>query len=249
MVNTPRDGSAYILVGVQEQSGKVTGTPGISEHPDEAELGRIIASRVEPVPIFSYRQVTYQESNIGLIEVPCNQPVPVMPRNDYGVLRRRSVYIRRNTQNTEADREDLNRIYQWHQSEKISHEPGTPIGTWQQLYRACDGFDPGRVYIAVLNVDPNADAHDWTAMAGVHWNIIIDFDTVTDTDGNYAAAKEAFSERQALRLSARRNFLSHRAIRNVDSCVWSRVATNHKPHRQLARLEPIQGASARASYV
>ena len=175
MVNTPRSGAAYILVGVQEQSGRVTGTPGVDEHHDEAELGRIVAARVEPVPRFSYRQVAYEELDIGLFEVPCDQLVPVMPRNDYGVLRRRSVYVRRNTQNTEADREDLARIHQWYEGGQTSDEvPSTSSGTWQQLYRACDGFDPGRIYIAVLDGDSKADARDWTAMATVHWSIIVD---------------------------------------------------------------------------
>ena len=39
MANTPRSGPAYILVGVQEQSGKVRGTTGATDHPDEAMLG------------------------------------------------------------------------------------------------------------------------------------------------------------------------------------------------------------------
>ena len=39
-------------------------------------------------------------------------------------------------------------------------------------------------------------------MSSVAWNIIVDFDTNTDTKGNYALAKDHFSERRALRLSA-----------------------------------------------
>ena len=192
MANTPRSGPAYILVGVHERSGRATETPGVSDHPDEAELGRIAAARVEPAPRFSYRQVLHKQLPIGLIEIPCDQPVPVMPRDDYGILRRRSVYVRRNTQNTEADSEDLSRILSWRQGEP-SYDPLTPSGAWEQLYRACDGFDQRRVFIAVLNRDSNAESHDWSAMASVHWNMIIDFDTETDTDGNHNLAKGPFS--------------------------------------------------------
>ena len=219
MLNTPRSGSAYILVGVQEQSGKVTGTPGVTDHPDEAELGRIVQDRVEPAPRFSYRRVPYKRVEMGLFEIPRNQPVPVMPRNEYGVLRRRSVYLRRNTQNTEADSEDLDRIYQWRKGEP-SYDPGPTTGAWEQLYRACDGFDPQRVYIAVLGGETSADTRDWTAMASVHWSIIVDFDTGTDTDGNYAIAKEPFSERQALRISALDDILAVTAR----SAVWVAAA-------------------------
>ena len=201
MVNTPRDGSAYILVGVQERSGKVSGIPGVADHPDEAELGRIVSARLDPAPRFSYRQVPYGDVEIGLIDIPCDQPVPVLPRNNYGVLRRNSVYIRRNTQNTEADREDLARIHQWRQPEP-STTLDRPSGSWEQLYRACDGFDPGRTYVAVLDRDSSTDARDWTAMASIHWSTIVDFDAGTDTDGNYAIAEGQFSGRQALHLSA-----------------------------------------------
>ena len=209
MANTPRSGPAYILVGVQEQSGKVRGIAGVTDHPDEAMLGSIVSGKADPTPRFTYRQVVYGGLKLGLIEIPCDQPVPIMPRTDYGVLRRGCVYIRRNTQNIEADKTDLARIIGWSQ---IQSEPSADIGTsggaWEQLYRTCDGFDPRRVYIAVLDREPNADIRDWTAMANVHWNIIVDFDTGTDADGNYAAAKGPFSERQALQLSALEDSLS-----------------------------------------
>ena len=206
MVNTPRSDPAYILVGVQEQSGKVTGTPGVDDHHDEAELGNIVSGKITPVPRFAYRQVSYNGVELGLIEIPCGQPVPVMPRSNYEVLKKGSVYLRRNTQNTEADREDILRIARWGQGESPQGEPssdsGTPSGAWQQIYRACDGFDRRRVYIAVLDRESSADAHDWTAMASIRWNIIVDFDTGTDTDGNHAVAKGPLGERQALHLSA-----------------------------------------------
>ena len=203
MANTPRSGLAYILVGVQEQSGKVRTTTEVTDHPDEAMLGSIITGKVEPTPRFRYRQIVYDGVTLGLIEIPCNQPVPIMPRTDYGVLRRGCVYMRRNTQNTEADKTDLARIVEWGQTQREpSFDSGTPSGAWEQLYRACDDFDPGRIYIAVLDREPGADMRDWTAMADIHWNIIVDFDTRTDTDGNFAVARGPFSERQALQLSA-----------------------------------------------
>ena len=97
----------------------------------------------------------------------------------------------------------LARINEWGQIEsEPPFDPSTPSGAWEQLYRACDGFDPRRVYIAVLDREPSADIRDWTAMAGIHWNIIVDFDTGTDTDGNHAVARGPFVQRQALQLAA-----------------------------------------------
>ena len=203
MVNTPRNGPAYIIVGVEEEHGKVTGTPGVTEHPDEAELGRIVSGKVSPAPRFMYRQIVYAGVKLGVIEIPCDQPIPIMPQSDYEVLRRGAVYIRRNTQNTEADQHDIARISQWGQSQGVSESGyGPPSGAWERLYRACDGFDSQRAYIAILDREPTVDIRDWTAMASIHWNIIVDFDTNTDTDGNYSVAKDTFGERHSLKLSA-----------------------------------------------
>ena len=203
MANTPRSSSAYIIVGIQEQSGKVRSATGTTDHPDEAMLGSIVSGKVDPVPRFSYTQVSYYGVTLGLIEIPCEQPVPIMPRTDYGVLRRGCVYIRRNTQNTEADQTDLARINEWGKVQGEQHiDSGSPNGAWERLYRVCDGFDQRRVYIAVIERDPSNDVQDWAAIAGVPWNIIVDFDTRTDTDGNHSMAKESFSKRRALQLCA-----------------------------------------------
>lgn len=217
MANTPRAGSAYILIGVIEKSGKATEYPGVNAHPDEAELGRIVAGKTEPVPRFTYRQVFYNEVELGLIEIPHDQPVPIMPRSDFEILRRGCVYMRRNTQNTEADREDLFRISQWAQGQNQpprNHVTGS--GSWEQFYRACDGFDSRRVYIAILAKEQRLDVRDWTAMASIQWSILIDLDTDTDAGGNYAVAKEPFSERHALRISA----LEDSPMVSTRSTVW-----------------------------
>ena len=110
-------------------------------------------------------------------------------------------YIRRNTQNIEADPIDLARIFGSAQEEP-SPEPVPQSGAWEQMYRACDGFDPLRIYIAIFDRESDVDDRDWAAMASVQWNVIIDFDTGTDTDGNYAVAKAQFGDRHALHLSA-----------------------------------------------
>ena len=87
MANTPGAGSAYIVTGVLERAGKATNVPGVSEHPDEAGLGGIVAGKVDPPPGFSHRQVTWKKAELGLVEIIRDRPVPVMSRTDYGVPR------------------------------------------------------------------------------------------------------------------------------------------------------------------
>ena len=201
MANTPRSEAAYIVLGVREESGKPTGVPGVDQHPDESDLGRIVGGKVTPTPQFAYRQVAYQGLELGLIEIPCEQPGVVVPRLDFGVLRRNAVYIRRNSQNIEAEPDDLARMFRTTRSESPAQD-SQPTGNWEQLYRACDGFDHRRTYIVILDTMPDSDARDWATIGQIDWSIVVDFDTHTDISGSYFAAKTALGDRRALHLTA-----------------------------------------------
>ena len=201
MANTPRSEPAYILLGIREEKGKVVESPGVDSHHDGANLGGIIERKVDRRPQFNYRQVPYQEVEIGLIEIPADQPRPIALRFDYGVLREGAVYFRKNTANVVATGDDLARITLANADGPIS-ETSMSSGAWDQLYRACDGFDPGRIFVALMDRVLDVATRDWTALAGVHWSLVVDFDIETDTIGNYSAAKDPFGERQSLRLTA-----------------------------------------------
>ena len=99
-------------------------------------------------------------------------------------------------------------------------EANSPSGAWEQFYRACDGFDQRRIYIGILNRESVADTGDWTALAGIHWNMIVDLDTRTDIDGNYTLAREPFGQRHALQLSA----LDTSVALTRQSAVWVAAA-------------------------
>ena len=130
-----------------------------------------------------------------------------MPRTNFGVLTRNAVYVRRNTENVEADGEDLARLFAFGKRgwaiNLVSYQ-----AAWEQLYRDCEGFDPRRIFIAVIDREVGFGYRDWGAMAGVSWNLIVDFDADTDINGNYFSALPTFRERRALRLSALDEFVS-----------------------------------------
>ena len=243
MANTPRSSSAYILLGAMEQSGRVIRTPGITEHPDESELGRTVASRVRPTPRFSYRQVEYDGLEFGLIEIPSDQPGIIVPRADFEVLRQNVVYIRRNTQNIEADPDDLARIFRSPQGSPSS-DPDLNTGSWEQLYRACDAFDSRRVHIAIIGRMPDADARDWSALSNVPWNVIVDFDTGTDSNGNYALARDLLGHRRRFKVnSPRRLSGGHPKIDCVGGCGRFRFPANYPAFKELEGMEQNQSPS------
>ena len=50
MANTPGSGPAYILAGVQEQSGRVRGISGVTDHPDRRCQRGIVSGEETPLP-------------------------------------------------------------------------------------------------------------------------------------------------------------------------------------------------------
>ena len=219
MANTPRDEPAYIVLGVSEAAGKATTVPGVFDHHDQSELGRIISAVVTPTPRFTYQQILYEGKQLGIIEIAIQQPRPIMAIKDYGVLRKSVIYIRRNTQNIEATGEEIARIYE-QPSEFTFEEEGSLNASWAQIYRACDGFDPRRAYIAVLGSESRATEQEWSQLAKVPWALIVDFDASTDINGNYAVAQDEFSTTRSLRLTA----LDDSPLLTNQSTVWVAAA-------------------------
>ena len=207
MANTPRNSSAYILIGVKEEAGRATEVCGIDEHKDEATLRSIIGNRVRPTPRFVYHQVLYQGKDLGLIEIPSSQDQVITPSFDFGILREGAVYFRANSANVVATGPDMTRISDWfnnrHLDESHTLDYGMPSGAWDQLYRYCDEFDSAdRVFIALVDREPDLDERDWDALARLPWNLVVDFDTKTDEEGNYAVAEDPFKNRLSLQISA-----------------------------------------------
>lgn len=203
MANTPRTGAGYIVIGVATKNGRPYEVQGVADHPDPAELQRIVEGRVAPAPRFSYRVVAYDGKEIGLLEIHGDRNVPAIPRNDYGVLRKGAVYLRRNTECVTADLEDIRRIVRWAEEQGERKGENAPVGlaAWEELYRECDAFDQRRVYIAVFEASPELTDDDWKFFVSLGWHLIVDFDRGTDTTGGYAKASVELAKKRSLRLT------------------------------------------------
>lgn len=241
MANTPRDKSAFILLGVREKAGKATEPVGVSDHYDESVLLNQVAGRVRPTPKFSYRQISYKGVELGIIEIPATQPGgPFVPLHNFGVINEGAVYWRVNATNVAASGDDLRYITGAFPHVDHSAQHSSPSGAWEQLAQICDGFD-APVRIALLDREANLDERDWDAFGRIHWNAIIDFDVETDTEGNYALAKPAFNDRHALQLSA----LDAVPEITAHSTVW--IASNGLRSRPTTTVENARAWNRRKS--
>ena len=202
MANTPREGSAYILVGVESHDGRLTNVVGTDIHPDPAEFGRLLSGKVNTSPKFEYRVIDYSGKEIGLFEIHPTNNIPIMLRSRFERLNPGTIYIRRSTENVEANSDEISRIVNWSKDQPDVDEPDGIAGSWEQLYRACDGFAQERVYIAVLDQSTELTPEDWRALAYVGWQVVIDFDQLTDERGGYFNASQELATRKSLRLTA-----------------------------------------------
>ena len=70
MANTPRQGEAYIVLGVKKHIDGSFTPLGIGKAIDDADLQSVAASHLEPVPRFSYQPMRYRGVLLGLISIP-----------------------------------------------------------------------------------------------------------------------------------------------------------------------------------
>lgn len=218
MANTPRSGSAYIVVGVETDKGRPTKVVGTNEHPDPAEFQRMVAGRVNLTPRFAYTVVDYLGVQLGLFEIPLERNVPVLPRINFGILRRGTVYTRRDGENVEAETHEITRIVQWAQGLQQDEEMTLSFsGSWEQLYRSCDAFNQQRIHIAVVGPAAELTSEDWKAFVTVGWHLVIDFDQGTDDGGGYSEGGPDLAARKSLRLTALDDVVTPRGI---TSSVW-----------------------------
>ena len=203
MANTPRNESAYIVIGVAEENGRPTRIVGTLEHIDPSEVDRKMQNRVNAVPSVEYHVAQYKGHEIGIYEIKIDQRGPFVPSRDFERLRAGTIYFRRNSQNVVAiNKEDIDRIVQWFSGTEVSEEPKYfDSSSWQQFYRACDGFDDRRAYICVIDENVHATEDDWNAFAKMAWDLVVDFDVNTDQAGAFFKSHEVLGKVRSLKLT------------------------------------------------
>ena len=203
MANTPRDESAYIIIGVAESQGRPTQVVGTDEHIDPSEIDRKLQDRVNSVPSVEYHVVEHEGREIGIYEIKLDYNGPFVATKKFGRLDPGAIYFRRNSQNVVAtNRQDIDRITRWFNG---IEEPTQPqyldSSSWQQFHRACDGFDDRRAFICVIDENSQASEDDWSAFARVGWDLVVDFDVNTDQSGAYLKSSEALGKIRSLKLT------------------------------------------------
>jgi len=221
MANTPRDGSAYILIGVHRKPDATNEIIGVTEHPDDAILQQLVNSRVRPMPKFQYRSVEYEGANLGILEIFPRRGGPFMPTWEYkNKLRKDVVYFRRGSSNSEARPEEFREIVDWmNKTEEDSVKPVTSrftsTGNWDDFYHACNKFEQGWIYALVVGPNSKASKEQKAALGRIDWSLVLDFDTETHISGSYAASESELKTARAVHLLTLHNPSSFNLVRGT----------------------------------
>lgn len=104
--NAFRRTDAFVVVGVKDQKGQGKSVVGIDELLDDAQLQQFVNSKTQRPVSFSYRNITFRETNIAILQIPV-QERPFYLTKDYGKLRKNVVYIRRGSATDEATPDEI----------------------------------------------------------------------------------------------------------------------------------------------
>lgn len=108
---------AYILIGVEEVKGGRSKVLGIDDELDDASLQQFVNSKIQRPLIFEYKNTQIEGKKIGFIKIPINER-PIYLKQDYGKLKRNTVYIRRGSSTVEATPDEIAKMGIANQSEQ-----------------------------------------------------------------------------------------------------------------------------------
>lgn len=107
--NSWRRSDAFILIGVKEIKGAKSEVVGINEKLDDAQIQQFVNGKTQRPITFSYRNLDFGGKCIGVIHIPI-QNRPFYLKNDYGKLKKETVYIKRGSSTDIAKLDEVARM-------------------------------------------------------------------------------------------------------------------------------------------
>lgn len=202
LANTPRENSAYLVLGVRFRPESGAQVVGLANHRDDAALHDVVrADLVQPVPRFLYHSLEYEGQRVGVIEIPVDRSGPFTPLKDLGegpALRAGTIYVRDGSTNREAVGDAHQKIVRWFQGDATTPIGGKHEGAWGRFLEAADRLDPQRRYILITDSLREVDARTLASIGLAPWLAVVDFDPDSEVQGLLAAARANLEERRTL---------------------------------------------------
>ena len=223
MSNSPRDESAYIIIGVKENPDGTKEIVGVQSHPDDNDLQDVLKKgNIEPLPKFLYQSITYEGKSLGVIEIFIDKNGPFYARTGIEVIKANAIYHRLGTQNAEASQPETRNIYDWFNGVTTAQTATNHLSefipssiNWSSFQNLCDHFDPDRQYIYIIGPNRSINGALWKPFARLPINLVIDFDPETASEGAFSKVKPLLERQRSihlLTLGNNNNLVPDRAI-------------------------------------
>jgi tetratricopeptide (TPR) repeat protein len=211
MANTPRLGSAYIIIGVKAKANGERELLGIEEHEDDNTLQQKLDGMVYPFPKFRYIEVSYKGKQYGVIEILDREsmvgPFVILESKslDKKTLIPKTVYWRRSTMNDEANHDESKLIYHWFSTgEYLQGRTGDQgISAWDRLRNLVDLTSKRQRYILLLAQEDQRPSLDLEHISGVDWNLIVDFDVEASATSSTIKGIESLASARSVHVATK----------------------------------------------
>ena len=209
MANTPRDSSAYIILGVRWTPESGSTVVGMKHQFDDADFqDKLGYDRVQPNPCFNYYPLNVDGNQVGILEIPVIKRGPYTPIKDFPSLSLHlgAVYYRRGTTNSRAFGIDLKGIHDWFSDREYTMDEQEIGGNWSQFVDAVHTFEPERNYILAADRISSQATTSLHALGIPPWRAVIDFDPKSDVSGFLRAVKDTLGQHRVIHQIVRDNY-------------------------------------------
>lgn len=208
MANNPRRGSAYIIVGVKEDSKTlIKDFVGSTETLEDASIQEILKNNITPMVTVAYYPFTYTGEKYPkkMYQVYEIKPVRIKQphkckKNIDNILDKNKIYCRDDSRNAEADEAQINRIQEWLSSIQEDYEINdTNKIEIEKLKSIYTNIDNSNVHVLLIDSVESVDNDVIKYITNIKWDLIIDFDSKSKEEGFYNKVYEKLSEKQSIR--------------------------------------------------
>ena len=240
MANTPREETAYIVLGVNKHVDGRQTLLGLDYHVDDADLQGKFDTLVDPIPEFSYDIVCYDGKDFGIISIPIQSRGPFHVVKNFpkegSILVQNALYFRRGSRNTVAQVFERNSIHEWFvRGTYKDHWGEEDTQTWGRFLEAVDNFSPSRRYVLVASSLRPEEGFDLSGLGLCPWNFVCDLDAQSAALGLHRACAEGL---MAQRRSRHDIVAKDRPILNPDRATYWFFARGLEGRQNTLSLGP-----------
>ena len=204
LANTPREGNAYIVLGVKQLPHGELNFWGIETNVDDAQLQSVASDFLEPTPRFTYEVVQHKGVDLGLITVHLGQETPAVAKKtiDSGFVKE-TIYFRRGSKNDAASTLEQGRIWDWFHGKGVKNIPTNPYivePAWTRYLTEVSNLSPVARHILVTDARLQGEVNNLSGIGTGPWAFTFDFDTRGDKDGLLASVKDKLEQHRAVHI-------------------------------------------------